>query len=61
MDADMAQTFSNKLDKIAEMAGGEEAKTAVQGLVDSLLGGTIQDDGTVLYDDSYTDEERRAI
>jgi hypothetical protein len=43
MTADMAKGFKNKLDEVAEMAGGEAAKQKVQDATDKLLEGKTKE------------------
>lgn len=67
MTADMAKGFSNKLNEIAELAGGEEAKAEVQSLTDKLLGledWTVDEFGNKvdpIYSDRFTQSQRQQI
>ena len=61
MTADMVQNFDKKLDQVANLAGGEKGKQAIQQAIDALLGGQTNAEGEIVYNDSLTKEDRRAI
>ena len=74
MTADMAKSFQNKLDEVAEKAGGADATEAVQKATDILLGAQTDENGDVVFGDNgkvvykeagtegaRTNEERTAI
>ena len=73
MTADMAKSFKKQLDKVAQLAGGEQNAEKIMEKTVELLGGTLKKDaegnylrdeeGNILeeYNDKFTKEQRQEI